>query len=119
MCPKAEVNGKEFFKWSCVLGKCKNCPQLPRHSEENSMNEMDNIHFEHCVYHTRCTNHGLLGCELPTDDRVCPKCEAQNPGEKRKNLSQKRTKKTVVPIGDFMKNCHIPHPKNVHSIIPQ
>ena len=21
MCPKVEVNGKEFFKWSCVLGK--------------------------------------------------------------------------------------------------
>ena len=55
--------GKEFFKWSCVSEEHKNCPQLQFHTQEKSMNEVDDIGFKHHHVHcTRCMHHGLLEC---------------------------------------------------------
>ena len=63
MCEKVVLSNKSQFQWPCVTGICQNCREFQIHEEVKSQNEEDEIYLVHYLYHTRCTVHGLLGCE--------------------------------------------------------
>ena len=112
MCEKVEINGKSYWKWKCVLGRCKACQNksLETHQLERSHAPQDSITFQHYAETTRCSQHRVIGTKMAEKERVCQICESNvSMGVKKGKISTKKEKhSTTLPIGSFMKDYYEP-----------
>ena len=112
MCEKVKINGREHWKWKCVLRRCKECQnkKLITHPFETTLAPQDSITFQHYIETTRCSEHGVLGTKMLAKERVCKVCESSvSTGVKKGKISTKKEKHScTVPIGSFLKNYYEP-----------
>ena len=66
-----EVDGLHFFKWKCVLGRCKECPSycIPDAEKDDSGKHMIKFHV-YQKFH-KCSIHSV---ENINDENECTKC---------------------------------------------
>ena len=101
MCPPAASG---CWHWNCVMRRCDQCPQFPRHeSKQREDDEAPTKRFHRCCNATKCSLHGD-----PAPNATRQKCEELPANLKKGNVcTRKHLTLLARSIGTFMKDCHL------------